>query len=67
MSIDFLGVAQAFVKQSVAHTLIADHELLTIEKAHDPLNQASARQNDFGAFRFQSRNFFSLGYRSLAE
>jgi len=37
-----------FVKQAVAHALIADDHLPRVKESHDPLDQASAGENHVG-------------------
>ena len=56
----FLSI-ELFVKQAVAHALIADDHLLRMKESHDRLDQASAGKDHVGPLGLQAGNLFALG------
>src|SRR3972149_10972859 len=58
---------ELFVEQAVAHALIADDHVLRMKESHDPLDQASAGENDIGPLALHAGNIFALGDGLVAE
>jgi len=58
---------ELFVKQAVAHALIADDHVLRMKESHDPLDQASASENHIGPLGLQAGNLFALVDSLLAK
>jgi hypothetical protein len=59
-----LDYASGFVKQSIAHSVIADDDTLGMIARHNPFNQAGAGENDIGSLRLKAGDLPALGNRS---
>src|SRR5215470_3907269 len=51
---------QPLVKQTVAHPLVADDDLLDAQESHDSFNHGGARENDVGSLGLKAGDGFSL-------